>query len=80
MLETLSIDRDPRTGMSLVRKVISLTLALSLLLGGFGLLGYILLVGPPWWKGWMVLASGPLGTLGAIWLYVELIETAPNKK
>jgi hypothetical protein len=61
--------------MSLARKVISLTLALTLLLGGFGLLGYILLIGPPWWKGWMVLASGPIGVLGAIWLYVELMET-----
>jgi hypothetical protein len=66
--------------MSLVSNVISLTLALTLLLGGFGLLGYILLVGPPWWKGWMVLASGPIGALGAIWLYVELIENRPTKK
>ena len=66
--------------MSVARRVIGLMLALTLLLGGFGLLGYILLVAPPWWKGWMILASGPLGALGAIWLYVELIEARPSKK
>ena len=66
--------------MSFVRKVISLILALTLLLAGFGLLGYILLIGPPWWKAWMVLASGPIGALGAIWLYVELIENRARKK
>ena len=66
--------------MSLVRKVVSLILALTLLLAGFGLLGYILLVGPPWWKGWMVRASGPIGALGAIWLYVELIENRASAK
>lgn len=66
--------------MSLVRKVISLTLALTLLFAGFGLLGYILLVGPDWWKGWMVLASGPIGALGAIWLYVELVENRARQK
>ena len=66
--------------MSLVRKVVSLILALTLLFGGFGLLAYILLVGPPWWKGWMLLASGPIGALGAIWLYVELVENRARKK
>lgn len=59
------------------RRTISLMLALGLMTVGFGFLTYLLLAAPGW-KGWMVIASGFVGTLGALWLYEDLFNAESN--
>jgi hypothetical protein len=64
-------------GMGAVRRAISLALALALMIAGFGVLAYLLLLAPdPSWR--MVAGSGFLGTIGASWLYEDFINATPN--
>lgn len=64
--------------MGPVRKAISLILASALATIGFGFLAYLLFAAQAW-KGWMVLASGFTGTIGALWLYEDFIKPEPSR-
>jgi hypothetical protein len=44
---------------------------------GFGFLAYLLVIAPGW-KGWMVMAAGLVGVVGALWLYEDFINATPN--
>jgi len=63
--------------MSPIRRTISLVIALAMLVIGFGFMAYLLLLAP-WWKGWMIMASGLVGTVGLLWLYDDFIDATPN--
>jgi len=63
--------------MGAVRRIVSLVLALALMIAGFGFLAYLLLLAPAWSWG-MVAGSGFSGTLGAYWLYEDLISATPK--
>jgi hypothetical protein len=49
-----------------------------MLVAGFGFMAYLLLLAP-WWKGWMITASGLVGTVGLLWLYDDFIDATPNR-
>jgi UDP-N-acetylmuramyl pentapeptide phosphotransferase/UDP-N-acetylglucosamine-1-phosphate transferase len=61
--------------MSPIRRTISLVVGLAMLVIGFGFTAYLLLLAP-WWEGWMIMASGLVGTVG---LYDDFIDATPNK-
>jgi hypothetical protein len=64
--------------MGPVRRTISLVIAITLMTVGFGFLAYLLLAASGW-KGWMVVASGFAGTVGAAWLYEDFINATPKQ-
>jgi polyferredoxin len=63
--------------MSEARRVISLVLALVLMIAGFGYLFYLAAFAPVF-KGWMIMGSALVGTIGAYWLYEDFINATPN--
>jgi hypothetical protein len=65
--------------MSLVRRIVSLILALAFTIVGFGFDAYVFLFAAGWSKQ-TVIASAFTGTLGAFWLYEDFIDATPNSE
>ena len=63
--------------MSPVRRVISLVFALALFGCGAYLTFHIVFLSEGW-RGWMVMASALMLTIGAYWLYEDFINAKPG--
>jgi hypothetical protein len=65
--------------MSETRRIISLILALTFMIAGFGYLFYLAAFAPAF-RGWMIMGSALVGTIGAYWLYEDFINATPNDR
>jgi len=65
--------------MSEARRIISLVLALTFVIAGFGYLFYLAAFAPSF-RGWMIMGSALVGTIGAYWLYEDFINATPNDR
>jgi hypothetical protein len=62
----------------IVRRTISLIASLSLTVAGSSLFAYLLFFAAGW-KGWMIISSGFMGGIGALWLWADFIDATPNE-
>jgi len=65
--------------MSETRRIVSLVFALTFLIAGFGYLFYLAAFAPVW-RGWLIMGSALVGTIGAYWLYEDFINATPNDR
>ena len=65
--------------MGEARRIISLVLALTLTVGGLGLLFYLAAFSPVL-RVWMITGAALLATVGAYWLYEDFINATPNDR
>jgi hypothetical protein len=65
--------------MSEARRIISLVIALTFMIAGFGYLFYLAAFASIL-RGWMIMGSALVGTIGAYWLYEDFINAAPNDR
>jgi hypothetical protein len=60
-----------------MRRAISLILALAMFLSGVLALSYLLAFSAGW-KGWMIMGSGMMAAVGAIWAYSDFTDATTS--
>jgi hypothetical protein len=61
-----------------MRRIVSLVVALFVTVGGAGVFHYLVLFAPAFY-GWVLAGSATMTAVGAMWLYADLTDVAPNE-